>query len=208
MDLHRLRLAISLIADKDAIPSARQVAYLRTYPALLSLARAPEKNPECRILQLAAAAYGWMPRILRLNSEHISRAAKAIEDATDAAIGTPDLATLVAVADCLYSVVGASKVLHFANPQIYPIWDARVQRVWGRADPTQSYMGQPRNYISYAREVHQLCELTHFISFAADFRRAHEERLTRLAIPSYTLSNIRMVESAAFELSGGEYDEI
>jgi hypothetical protein len=145
-----------------------------------------------------------MPRILRIDGAVIQGATSALVDAARAT--EIDLAIVDAVANCLNSVVGASKILHFVNPNVYPIWDAKVQRVWARSDPTQHYMSQTKNYTSYSYEVHRLRLDSDFHGFCTEFRSACSARLLHLAIPRYEISEVRVIESAAFELSGGEYE--
>lgn len=143
---------------------------------------------------------------MRLDGPRIKAAAGALAQARETAVGF-DFAVVEVVAVCLHSVVGASKVLHFVRPNVYPIWDTKVERVWRRFDPSQSHMSRCGNYVTYVQGVSELLRHKHFPQFSESFRAAHFVRLKRLEIPSYDISDVRVVESAAFELSGGEYED-
>jgi hypothetical protein len=79
MDIKRLRRAIDIIHDEQAVLSARQTTYLRTYRALVDLAALPTDDSHRRFLQLATGAYGWMPRIVRIIGEVRAIEAAAFE---------------------------------------------------------------------------------------------------------------------------------
>jgi hypothetical protein len=206
MDIKRLRRAIDIIHDEQAVLSARQTTYLRTYRALVDLAALPTDDSHRRFLQLATGAYGWMPRIVRIDPDHLARAVAALADASRASEAVVQESVVKPIAACLHSVVGASKVLHFANPDVFPIWDTKVERVWRQPDPSQHYMGKSGNYVRYAEEVHQLRKHQDFAPFLSGFRSAYETRLRALGIPHYVIGEVRAIEAAAFELSGGEYE--
>ena len=75
-------------------------------------------------------SYGWMPRILR-NLGHISREDDLIKYLNKAKSNErPSLTSeeIEHIASCINnSVTGASKLLHFINPE-YPIWDDNVRK--------------------------------------------------------------------------------
>lgn len=208
MNIERLRFAVSILRDDQIVLGARQITYLETYPAMLALAGTSKGDARTRFLQLAAAAYGWMPRVVRIDTTRVDGAVVALAKAAQRTEFV-DAATqeVEQIAVCLSSVVGASKVLHFTNPVVFPIWDTKVQRVWGHADPTQDYMRNCRHYVAYATEVHCLRTLKEFAGFATEFREAYSARLMRLGIPDYRISDSRVIESAAFERSGEQYDD-
>ena len=204
MDIGNLSAALESIRRNTPVPGSRAATYLMTYPALLSLARHSETDKKEKFLQIATATYGWMPRIVRLDPPHLNLAVQAF---TQAQTVNDDLWREVPVnhvAQCFHSVVGASKLLHFANPNVFPIWDRNVERIYHGSDPTQNHMGQVRNYVSYAGWVHELRGRPTFKAFYEDFIRAYEERLDRLGITRYRLTEVRAVEAAAFELAGDE----
>lgn len=117
MELIDLSPAIQRI--REGTPDARAATYLRTYPDIIAAGTAPGQPDLSRFHRVALMAYGWMPRILRLNRDHISSAILVLGSAQ---VATADNWSTVPIGDlvkCLNSVVGASKVLHFTNPQVF-----------------------------------------------------------------------------------------
>ena len=103
----------------------------------------------------ACFAYSWMPRMLSLDhslvdaSAHVLDAAKRSQD-----ISSGDLALLVR---CINrSLVGASKLLHFASPSSYPIWDSRVFRYIHGRSPKPSEMTDIPKYLCYRKRILRL----------------------------------------------------
>ncbi|SRR5579875_719997 len=142
-----------------------------------------------------------MPRIVRLDPHHLASAVDAVRAAQGATDANWNEIPIEGIAECLSSVVGASKLLHFANPKVFPIWDSKAERFRLCANPSQYHMGQVRNYKAYASEVHRIRQTHGFAEFYAGFNQAFAERLNRLTISPYRLTEVRAVESAMFELS-------
>ena len=208
MDIDGLNRAVPIVRDRYEELTVRQVSYLRTYPILLRLAATEREHSEGHFLQLACAVYGWMPRVVRIDSDRLPDAVAAFENAKRMRGFTGDESVIRAISECLYSVVGASKLLHFVKPDVFPIWDSKVQRNWHRwVEPSQNFMSKPKNYITYASEVHQLIRDPRFNPFFDQFTQAYSTRLEGLGIATYSIGKIRAVEAAAFELSGGEYED-
>ena len=105
-------------------------SYLRSYPLLLAhVAKMTHSGPldEGALVAVAHLAYGWMPTVLHLDFNALPTALQRVEEARQGVVLTgPDLQQIAAAVN--HSVVGASKVLHFVNPTLYPIWDRRVYR--------------------------------------------------------------------------------
>jgi len=207
MDLNCLIPAIQRVRTSDPQMGSREATYLRTYPAVLAIASCSGLDDTVRFLQLATVVYGWMPRVLRLDPNHLDDAVVALREARETTDANRNGLLIHNVSACLRSVVGASKLLHFANPKLFPIWDRKVQRFRLGADPSQYHMDQVRNYTGYASVIHEIRQASGFSGFHAAFNEALGERLTRLEIPPYHLTEVRSVESAAFELAGNEIDE-
>ena len=100
--------------------------YLRTYPQLLrSTALLAREMGEDALPAIAHMAYGWMPTILKKFRESKpdivgpATRCRSFEDAS-ALIQSLDDSPIN------NSWVGLSKVLHFVNPDFFPIWDSRV----------------------------------------------------------------------------------
>jgi hypothetical protein len=68
-------------------------------------------------------------------------------------------------------------------------------------------MGQVRNYTAYASEVHAIRQASTFSEFHRAFNQAFQDRLGRLRIEPYPLTEVRSVESAMFELASNQHYE-
>ena len=107
MELIDLSPAIQRI--REGTPDARAATYLRTYPDIIAAGTAPGQPDLSRFHRVALMAYGWMPRILRLNRDHISSAILVLGSAQ---VATADNWSTVPIGDlvkCLNSVVELRK---------------------------------------------------------------------------------------------------
>lgn len=110
--------------------------YTKTYPALLSFAKACTKDSDDRnrnIQILALAVYGWMPTILKNDKNDSNVELGAVCAAIDAlSNGDIENADGVQSLDLLCrfinnSYTGTSKFLHFLFPQHFAIFDSRIE---------------------------------------------------------------------------------
>ena len=100
--------------------------YIRTYPQLLrSTAILAKEMGEDALPAIAHMAYGWMPTILKKFSDSQpgivgpATGCRSFEEASGLIRSMDD-------SPINNSWVGMSKVLHFVNPDFFPIWDSRV----------------------------------------------------------------------------------
>lgn len=133
--------------------------YSEGYLALRTLIRdRTDLRDQNQLLAAAFAVYGWMPTILKRigNVSQLSRLALELEGlpfsearpivwrATTFDSGSPFL--------CLNnSVVGTSKLLHFLLPNLFPIWDSRISRLFGFKNQAHN---SPAAYFSYFDLLH------------------------------------------------------
>lgn len=79
-------------------------------------------------------SYGWMPTILSLDFINKDEDCKNIVEYMNMVkegkiLNETQLETMKRVVN--NSIIGVSKLLHFANPSVYPIWDSRVANYFG-----------------------------------------------------------------------------
>nr|MBP6734102.1 hypothetical protein [Chromatiaceae bacterium] len=91
-------------------------------------------------------------------------------------------------------------VLHFANPALYPTWDAHVEGFRRGLTPTPYHMAQTTNYAAYVKDIQGVKREEGFLGFHFDYCVNYQERLRQLAIPPYPLTDMRVVESAVREI--------
>lgn len=206
MKISELRGAIARVRMDPRRLTLQAITYLRTYPIILRTIRDFQGQSTDLFCQVATTAYGWMPRVARIDPDHLGPAIKAIDRAMSTAAPYEDVEIIRDIAACLHSVVGASKVLHFLAPSAFPIWDSKVVQVWAHNSETID-VNNPEDYVKYAKQVHAVTGRKGFDSFKSDFEEVYVARLKKLEIRRYSLTKVRIVEAAAFELIGGEYDD-
>lgn len=203
MILNDLLPAIDRVAANPKIHNPRSVTYLSTYPSIRALATLPSAFDLDRFHQLAAMTYGWMPRVVRIDPQHVQDALESI--ATASAVTPEGVRTtpVRAIANCVTSVVGASKMLHFVNDAVFPIWDSNTEtfRLRLRRKPSHNHMTQVSNFFSYVDEVHAIRREPGFPEFYSRYLEAFNARLAEMHIAPYNISEVRAIEAAAFELA-------
>ena len=106
------------------------MSYDVSYPEFLRYFREAGELTRHHVIIAANFAYGWMPTILKSISTDLDRATQDLERARNGELLLPaDIGNLANVING--STVGASKVLHFAAPSNYAIWDSRVATYLG-----------------------------------------------------------------------------
>ena len=71
--------------------------------------------------------YGWMPTVINLNLQKEVQVLISLNEAKQGKVLNEQ--ELEVVKECINnSIVGASKLLHFLNPDTYAIWDSRIFR--------------------------------------------------------------------------------
>jgi hypothetical protein len=200
MNLQQLYPAVARVREGGYAPGAKESGFLRAYPTLLAAVRMEARDPMDSFLRAASLAYGWMPRCLRVDEATLPQAVAAFAEARGEGVTiSEDL--IAPIAACLSSVVGASKVLHLANPGVFPMWGKRVERFRLHQSPTPYHMGQPRNYLRFVEDVWTLTSDPLFLTFHHEYCTAYQERLQRLRIAPYPLTEPRVVQSATSELA-------
>lgn len=206
MTLDDLFPAIKQIEQQPDAVDLRAATYLRTYPSILKIGISSRRLNASQFHQLVLLAYGWMPRIARIDGAHENMSIDVLEQARHATRASSAKINLDSLTKCVRSIVGASKILHFVNPDVFPIWDSKVERFRLRAEPPFNHMSEAKHYLHYVREVHIICKDRRFKEFHRSFNAAFAKRLQRLQIKPYKLARVRAIEAAAFELAGGDYE--
>ena len=101
--------------------------------------------------------YGWMPRILKLHNaqENFPLVVDILNEVKSGRIiGSTELLTLRDTIN--NSLVGASKLLSFTNPNNYAIWDRRVYTYINGHAPHEYQIRDPANYLAYLSNCEEL----------------------------------------------------
>lgn len=130
--------------------------YLRAYPYLVDYFSDLRDIGPSEVVRAAHMAYGWMPTILEMHWDQadadLHAAARTL---TEARLGqdasASELNLLAGVVN--KSLVGASKLLHFAAPSRYPIWDSRVYRFVHEEAPYHYRLNDTDAFLAYVAQV-------------------------------------------------------
>jgi len=162
--------------------------YIRTYPQLLrSTAILAKEMGEDALPAIAHMAYGWMPTILKKFSDSkpdivgpatecrsFEEASGLIQSLDDSPINN--------------SWVGLSKVLHFVNPDFFPIWDSRVATHFS---------------LKNAYQVNKKNHFLEYLSFIAKHRNKDAVKKVQEAFvkeAGYSVSDVRACEFILFSV--------
>lgn len=143
-----------LVCVKDAIEPDTNY-YLKSYWSLVKLAKYTfDDDKHACLRSLALATYGWMPTIIK--RDHFERfqcndpvhAIKAVKNPQEA---EKFIGTMCKDAPINNSWVGTSKLMHFLNPEIFPIWDSKIAVIFGFK--SYSY-NKKAAYLEYVQFMH------------------------------------------------------
>lgn len=202
MKLEHLFPAVDRLMATGPAPGSKDASFLRAYPALVAAAAADDREPEAAFMRTVSMAYGWLPQALRLDETFLPGAVDALFHARELAVTISD-EVVDPIAATLGSVEGASLVLHLTNPTAFPIWGPEVEGFRIGEAPSAYHMAQSRNYIGFVEEVWTLTSDPYFLGFHQDYCIAYQDRLRRLHIRPYPLTEARVIQSATAELAGG-----
>ena len=184
-------------------------SYLHSYPFLLAHVAKLVPLDEEALITMAHLAYGWMPTILHLDFDALPDALQCVEEARQGNVLTvPQLQQVAAAVN--HSVVGASKVLHFVNPTLYPIWDRQVYRFCHPSPtgaPATVHDYQVNNataYFDYAEVCRRAVQLP---AFARIHRAVMQQFQQYPAYANCPVEPLRALEFVMFSAGGGEATE-
>jgi hypothetical protein len=178
----------------------REYTYLSTYPEIISFSKNSKLNKIQTFKMLALMTYAWMPRVLRIDDEYLVKAADQLSIAKNVTKNDYKEIKIHLIDNCLHSLVGASKMLHFINPEVFPIWDSKIQIIVGKNNNNYT-MKKLENYYRYVDIVYSLIENKKFHSFYKKYNQANHKRLKCMNIEQYKVSQIRAIEASIFEMA-------
>lgn len=139
---------------------------------------------EKHLIEGACLAYAWMPTILNFKSQKFAESLQALNQARQGELISKKqydiLARLIN-----NSEVGASKLLHFVNPNKYAIWDSRVCTCLTKSTYRVDSIDVYYDYLA-------LCER---ITSQIEFKPLHELYEQKVG---YTVTRMRSIEQYFF----------
>ena len=188
--------------------TGRMISYLVSYKTLVNYFRVLSGMDRDQIIAGIFMVYGWMPKVLRFNCGEtlkdeelaevhdflLSLQRCGLSEALDL-LDEDGMRSLEKVKRITNnSVVGMSKLLHFINPTVFPMYDSNIGEVFGGFSDVTSYVG-------YVKGFNEICS-----EFAVDVSKfAKSERITNLrrkccCDEKFIWSYVRLVELVLFRM--------
>ena len=166
--------------------------YLQVYPDLLRGIQGILPLDRPKLMVAAHAIFGWMPTGLRVTMKTFDKALAILQQNPI----EPSLPKLKRLAETFKtirgkkSVVAASKILHFIDPERFPIWDSVVAARWGLPSNGDTASANYHGFIDACRR------------FAEDERGKEACEVLRLRLPQHDYNNqmtrMRLIELILF----------
>lgn len=171
-----MTLSDRFFGDAPNIANMDDPATHLSYSAFLSYFSCLQTLTEHNVIIGAYFVYGWMPTILELRGDidEVVKIANLVKKSTTI---TDDQLRTVAFA-INGSVVGASKFLHFINPNDHAIWDSRVYRYLHQKEPYQYRLEAPDAYWDYLKALDALAKDNRFPVAKAAVEKAVGYKIT------------------------------
>jgi hypothetical protein len=132
--------------------------YYNAYSDLLDFFKKLDLKNEQNVVGAAHAVYGWMPTILKKETNAKELVAfttdlRKIESGPNQRKSALDqLRQRLYITKAINgSTVGTSKFLHFVAPEVFPIWDSNIALAFA----VPSKINDPDTYIAYCEAVHR-----------------------------------------------------
>jgi len=134
-------------------------SYILSYPYMLSYFAGCSPLNVADFVRGAHLVYGWMPTALDLYPRPpnltLADAACVLESVrTQGTISDAQLSALARVVN--NSLVGASKLLHFVTPDIFPIWDSNVYAFVFEEEPHGYRVNRIAKFREFIRRVNAI----------------------------------------------------
>ena len=157
MNFEKARKLIVSSLAKRIPPSKETIHYYSSYWALLKFAAETQDDPQNNgILGLSCAVYGWMPTILKnwkFENFNADVPVSTIRNLDTVGAARAFLSRIDPESPINNSWVGLSKLLHFLNPEIFPIWDSRIAKHFDLKWDAQ--LNNKGAYVAYFDFIHE-----------------------------------------------------
>lgn len=187
-----------IIEDRQSISINKNDIYLLSYKEFIKFLEV-EKIKEHHAIIAAQFTYGWMPTALKdknknIPFDHIAQILNKAKKGHN--LDNSDYASLMEKIN--NSIVGMSKILHFVNPNKYPIWDSNIYFYITRLGNYNSIKyGTIDVYIEYMEKIHQIVsDILKNKTYKDEIDSLRGEVKTKYG---YEISYIRAIELIMFE---------
>ena len=145
-----------LIQEAESLEIGKEKEYFTSYQEFINYFKAIQGSISRHHVVIGISfTYSWMPTILEIATDHLDEATEILNKAkSGSSLGKPELEILK---KCFNnSLVGSSKLLHFIDPERFPIWDSRVCRYLMGRKPHSYLVEDVDHYLAYLAYCEQL----------------------------------------------------
>lgn len=147
---------VSKVNQLDFSSNDANQSYQYSYPYLINYFKDVDTLKKEHLVIGAHAVYGWMPTILNLKKHKNGTKSSEINISNEIVLlnkaknGERLIERELDLLKCRInnSMVGLSKLLHFINPEKYPILDSKIYK-FTRDISTAYGINKPKNYLEY-----------------------------------------------------------
>ena len=135
------------LEQSTSVVDRRLWTYLTSYPYYLDFFEDAEEITPTELIQGCALVYSWMPTTLNFRKNNFEEVLESLNRLKDDGkrLSAEEFSRLKALVN--NSVTGTSKLLHFINPTVYPIWDSRVNRILTGSKSGTNTISKYENYL-------------------------------------------------------------
>lgn len=182
--------------------------YVDIYKTFIDFFDAKETLTVDDVLIGASFTYSWMPTILNfkvddffasaIKNTEILNELKKVDSISDLSIRHFEMIEEI-MPFINNSLVGTSKLLHFINPEVFPIWDSRVYLFLrdGQGKANQQHLKSIKYYQSYINLCTKILSDEKF----EGFYKRYEQKI------GYKVSAVRALEHLMFTMSKNKKED-
>jgi len=131
----------------EQLSKSRDEWYQESYDDFINYFKGKKKLCRRDIVLGIAMAHSWMPRIPR--TPVISKTVVNLVNDLSKTFDKQNIQDLKIIIN--NSIVGTSKLLHFVNPNLYPIWDSKVCEVFSDKVKEKYSVDKIDSYLDYKK---------------------------------------------------------
>lgn len=177
----------NILKESRLFVAPKEDSYIKTYPEFMSYFEDKSTLSLHDLVVSSHFVYGWMPTIIDMRFDQANSAVDCLNEAKRGVkLSLKQLETLKHTIN--NSIVGASKLLHFVNPENYAIWDSRINRyTTGRRG--QYGVNECQMYLDYLEALEEVESNSEFSQIKKEVQKHFD----------YHLGSKRVIELLMFE---------
>jgi hypothetical protein len=196
-----LVIDIPTLSAATRVSEKRTLSYIISYPHFIQFTQEKE-TLELQELTIAAnLVYAWMPTVFVWKNNNFDRVLELLNDVkkNNVELTKDEFNEVRSLIN--NSVVGTSKILHFINPTLYPIWDSKINVFLGGIKKETNNTDHYFEYLNIFRKLDLASEksliadgISAQVGYQVSFARAFE--MVLFMSKAETLEESKKIKSA------------